>query len=65
MRHRVPKVMKTVLHQRSWMISASSSSEGDEDRTAPTELDEAEIRRLVATLGVPRARLEEMLANNR
>jgi hypothetical protein len=44
---------------------APSSAEGDEDRATPTELDEAEIRRLVATLGVPRARLEEMLANNR
>ena len=37
-------------------------AEGDGEHAAPTELDEAEIRRLVATLGVPRARLEEILA---
>ena len=41
---------------------APSTVEGDEEHAAPTKLDEAEIRRLVATLGVPRARLEEMLA---
>jgi hypothetical protein len=35
---------------------------GDGEHAAPAELDEAEIRRLVATLGVPRARLEEILA---
>jgi hypothetical protein len=41
---------------------ASSRVEGDGEHAARTELDEAEIRRLVATLGVPRARLEEILA---
>jgi hypothetical protein len=41
---------------------ASSRVEGDGEHAALTELDEAEIRRLVATLGVPRARLEEILA---
>jgi hypothetical protein len=40
----------------------ASSREGDGEHAARTELDEAEIRRLVATLGVPRARLEEILA---
>ncbi|MCD6059594.1 MAG: hypothetical protein K0Q89_3124 [Thermomicrobiales bacterium] len=37
-------------------------ADGDGDHAAPTELNEAEIRRLVATLGVPRARLEEIPA---
>lgn len=37
-------------------------ADGDGDHAAPTELDEAEIQRLVATLDVPRARLEEILA---
>ena len=39
------------------------SPEDDGERAAPAALDEAEIRRLVATLGLPRARLEEILAN--
>ena len=41
---------------------APPNAGGDGEHAAPTELDEAEIRRLVATLGVPRARLEEILA---
>ncbi len=41
---------------------APSPVEGEGEQAAATELDEAEIRRLVATLGVPRARLEEILA---
>jgi hypothetical protein len=40
----------------------SSRVEGNGEHAARTELDEAEFRRLVATLGVPRARLEEILA---
>jgi hypothetical protein len=42
-----------------WVPSVVAREEEDQ---ALTELDEATIRRLVATLGVPRARLEEMLA---
>jgi hypothetical protein len=41
---------------------APSPAERDGDLAARAEPDEAEIRRLVATLGMPRARLEEMLA---
>ena len=41
---------------------APSGVEREEEDNTPAELDEATIRRLVATLGVPRARLEEMLA---
>jgi hypothetical protein len=39
-----------------------SRVDGEGEQAAATELDEAEIRRLVATLGVPRARLQEILA---
>ena len=41
---------------------APSSAGRDGEHAALAELDESEIRRLVATLGVPRARLEAMLA---
>jgi hypothetical protein len=41
---------------------APSRAERGVEPIAPAELDEATIRRLVATLGVPRARLEELLA---
>jgi hypothetical protein len=41
---------------------APSSAGRDGEHAALAELDESEIRRLVATLGVPRARLEAMVA---